>query len=123
MWKVVTSEDFDEWFAGLDDAAKTEVIAKVDLLTLLGPALRRPHADTLKGSKYPNMKELRADTASAVYRIAFVFDPDRSAILLCAGGKTGVSQKRFYRQLLDRAEKLYAAHLSRLKSRKATKEK
>lgn len=117
-WIVSTTDDFDDWFADLPPDAQAEVIAKVELLKIVGPALRRPHADTLNGSKHKNMKELRADTADEVLRIAFAFDPNRSAILLCAGDKAGVSGKRFYRQLIDRADKLYDAHLARLKADK-----
>jgi|CXWL01.1.fsa_nt_gi hypothetical protein len=116
-WRVATTDVFDEWFGTLDSTAQAEVIAKVELLKVLGPALRRPHADTLSESRHKNMKELRADTANAVLRIAFAFDPTRSAILLCAGNKTGVSQSRFYKQLIDRADKLYDAHLARLDAR------
>jgi hypothetical protein len=61
------------------------------LLKLLGPKLGRPHADTLNGSKHANMKELRADTAGQVLRIAFAFDPERVGILLVAGDKSGVN--------------------------------
>lgn len=89
---MATTKDFDEWFAELDEHAQAEVIAKVELLKLLGPALGRPHADTLKGSKHANMKELRADTADKVIRVAFAFDPARTAIVLVAGDKSGVSQ-------------------------------
>jgi hypothetical protein len=35
-------------FAGLGEDAQAEVIAKVELLRLLGPRLGRPHADTVK---------------------------------------------------------------------------
>jgi hypothetical protein len=96
MWEVATTEEFDRWFVGLGEDAQAEVIAKVELLRLLGPRLGRPHADTLNDSKHANMKELRADTKDQVLRIAFAFNPDRSAILLLGGNKSGVSQKRFY---------------------------
>jgi len=122
MWLVATTDEFDAWFAGLDAAAQVEVIAKVELLRILGPALRRPHADTLNGSKFSNMKELRADTATAVLRIAFAFDPDRSAILLCAGNKSGVSQKRFYKRLVEQADRRYEAHLAAVERRRRKKE-
>ena len=73
MWKVATTDEFDIWFADLDEDGQAEIIAKVELLKLLGPRLARPHADTLNGSKHANMKELRADTADKVMRIAFAF--------------------------------------------------
>jgi hypothetical protein len=69
------------------------------------------------------MKELRADTADALWRIAFALDPNRAAILLCAGNKRGVNQKRFYKRLVDRADKLYDAHLEAVKARKKPQEK
>ena len=55
MWEVATTEEFDGWFAGLGEDAQAEVIAKVDLLRLLGPRLGRPHADTLNDSKHSNI--------------------------------------------------------------------
>src|SRR5438445_7995936 len=115
MWDVATTAVFDEWFAGQDEDAQAEIIAKVNLLKILGPQLGRPHADTLKGSRHGNMKELRADTHDKVMRIAFAFDPDRKAILLAAGSKSGVSGQRFYRKLIARADALFAAHLLKLK--------
>jgi hypothetical protein len=121
MWKVATTDNFDEWFAELDENGQAELIAKVELLKLLGPRLARPHADTLNGSKQSNMKELRADTAEKVMRVAFAFDPDRSAILLVAGDESGVSQKRFYRQLIAKADELFDARLAALKTKKKGK--
>jgi len=122
MWPVATTDDFDEWFVDLGEDAQAEIIAKVELLKALGPALGRPHADTLNGSKHRNMKELRADTARSVLRIAFAFDPDRAAILLVAGDKSGVSQKRFYKRLIAKADELFDAHLAKLKAKRKGKE-
>jgi hypothetical protein len=118
MWLVATTDDFDLRFAALEEDAQTEVMAKVELLKLLGPRLARPHADTLNASRHSNMKELRADTKDKVMRIAFAFDPNRAAILLVAGDKSGVNQKRFYRQLIAKADELYQSHLLRLKSKR-----
>jgi hypothetical protein len=123
MWEVATTDEFDNWFATLSEDAQAEVIAKVALLRIMGPRLGRPHADTLNDSKHPNMKELRADTKDRVLRIAFAFDPDRSAILLLGGNKSGVSQKRFYKQLIARADALYDEHLERIAARKKGQKK
>src|ERR1700687_1856222 len=117
MWAVSTTDTFDAWFAKLGEAGQAEVIAKVELLKLLGPKLGRPHADTLNGSKHANMKELRVETADKDMRVAFVFDPARAALLLVAGDKSGVSQKRFYKQLIAKADELFDAHLAALKSK------
>ena len=119
VWVVTTTTDFDQWFTDdLSDEEREEVAAVVNLLKLFGPALKRPHADTLNGSKYPNMKELRAKTSESQLRVAFAFDPERKAVLLTAGNKTGVGQRAFYAQLIARADRLFAAHLARLAAAK-----
>ena len=53
-----------------------------------------------------------------VWRVAFAFDPRRRAVLLIAGDKSGTPQRRFYRQLIDKADARYAQHLAKLKVRK-----
>lgn len=123
MWEVATTDEFDGWFGDLEEDSQAEVIAKVELLKLFGPRLSRPHADTLNGSKHANMKELRADTADQVLRIAFAFDPERVGILLVAGNKAGVGQKRFYKQLIGKADELFDEHLAKLKAKQKRKEK
>ena len=115
MWTAATTDVFDEWFQTLSDEERAEIEAKVNLLELFGPALGRPHADTLNGSKYPNMKELRADVADHSLRIACAFDPSRTAILLVGGDKRGRPQRPIYRQLIAKADILYAEHLSTMK--------
>jgi hypothetical protein len=55
-----------------------------------GPALRRPLADRVKGSRYHNMKELRPPSSGTTeIRLLFAFDPAREAIFLVAGDKAG----------------------------------
>ena len=76
--------------------------------------LGRPHVDTLKGSRYSNMKELRFNAEDGVWRVAFAFDPERRAILLVAGDKSGSSERRFYRQLIRKADDRYDRHLKAL---------
>jgi hypothetical protein len=61
------------------------------------------------------MKELRFEAADGVWRVAFAFDPVRAAVLLVAGDKSGVSEKRFYKRLIDIADRRFDAHLSALK--------
>ena len=79
-----------------------------------GRLSRRPEVDTLNGSKYANMKELRFRANRGVWRVAFVFDPQRNAILLVAGDKSGVGEKKFYNQLIEKADKRYTEHLNNL---------
>jgi hypothetical protein len=124
MWMVTTTVEFDRWFeTRLSDGEREEVTAVVNLLKLFGPMLKRPHADTLNGSKYANMKELRAKTSGSELRIAFAFDTERQAVLLTAGNKSGVGQKVFYEQLIDRADRLFEAHLAKLAAAAAAAKK
>jgi hypothetical protein len=73
--------------------------------------LGRPDVDTLKDSKFANMKELRFRADGGVWRVAFAFDPKRDAIMLVAGDKSGGSEKTFYRRLIQKADKRFKEHL------------
>jgi len=42
-------------------------------------------------------------------------DPKRHAILLVGGDKSGGSEKRFYRELIRKADQRLDAHLAKLK--------
>ncbi len=96
---------------------RLEIAALVGLLRRFGPQLRRPHCDTLKGSKHANMKELRFTLPDGEWRIAFAFDVQRQAILLVGGSKSGVSEKQFYRELIRVADARFAGHLKTLLSK------
>jgi len=67
------------------------------------------------------MKELRFEADNGVWRIAYAFDPIRKAIVLVAGDKSGVSQKRFYRSLIRKADERFAEHLEELKKTRKKK--
>lgn len=114
-WDVLINEDFATELAEFDVRVRMELRAMSLLLGEFGPHLGRPRADTLKGSRHANMKELRFDAADGVWRVAFAFDPARSAVLLVAGDKSGGSEKRFYKKLIDIADKRFDAHLVTLK--------
>ncbi len=114
-WEVGLDPAFDAEFDDLPIAVQDELLAQAKLLEVFGPELGRPRVDTLKGSSHANMKELRFEAENGVWRVAFAFDPKRRAILLVAGDKSGVGEKRFYRQLIKKADKRFDAHLDRLK--------
>ncbi len=115
-WNIEFDDVFETEFATFPEDVQDGLLAVGKLLADYGPQLRRPHVDTLKGSKYPNMKELRFEGADGEWRAAFAFDPVRKAIILVAGDKSGGSQKRFYKQLIGKADQRFSAHLARLKS-------
>jgi hypothetical protein len=121
-WIVRFHEEFEEEFDDLGEAVQEELLALAKLLGDFGPQLGRPHADTLKGSDFANMKELRFAADDGVWRVAFAFDPKRDGILLVAGDKSGGSESKFYKRLIKRADERYQRHLDRLE-RNAKKDK
>jgi hypothetical protein len=114
-WTVAFHDEFVPEFQELDVGVQNELLALTQVLQMIGPELGRPQVDTLKGSDYANMKELRFNKADGVWRVAFAFDPKRCAILLVAGDKSGGSQQRFYKQLIKIADRRFAQHLAELK--------
>lgn len=114
-WIVKFYDKFEQEFDVLDTEVQDELLAQAVFLEKFGPQLGRPHVDTLKGSEYSNMKELRFKAANGVWRVAFAYDPKRQAILLVAGDKSGVSEKRFYKELIRKADERYSDYLSTLK--------
>lgn len=90
-------------------------MAHAGLLEQFGPSLGRPRVDTLKGSRHTNMKEIRFDADNGVWWFAFAFDPSREAIILVGGDKSGDGEKRFYRQLIQKADDRFDEHILSLK--------
>lgn len=113
VWDVEYTEEFGRWWDTLDEGARRRVRASVLLLQAFGPSLPRPHADTIKGSRHANMKELRTQYQGRPLRTFFAFDPRRSAILLIGGDKTG--DERFYDKMIPEADRLYDQYLDELK--------
>ena len=113
-WTLLYHDAFVPELEALPEAVQDELFAMASLLVTHGPALGRPHADTLAGSRHVNMKELRFRADGGVWRVAFAFDPKRQAILPVAGDKSGVVQKRFYKRLIAKADKRFAEHLDTL---------
>jgi hypothetical protein len=111
---VEGTDEFQEWFAGLTAAERVSVARKIDLLEEKGPSLGRPHADTLRDSKLPNLKELIIQHAGDPYRVIFIFDPRRTAILLLGGQKVGAG-KRWYKTAIPEAERIYEQYIEEIK--------
>ena len=116
-WDVEIADEFELDFDALQEDVRAGILALALVLQQFGPQFGRPRVGALKGSNHPNMKELRFDAADGVWRVAFAFDPKRKAILLVAGDKSGVGEKKFYRELIRKADERFDAHLARLKKR------
>jgi hypothetical protein len=113
-WEVEGTSEFEEWYASLDARDQEALNESIDLLIESGPALGRPHADTVRRSAFSNMKELRTQSKGDPLRTFFAFDPRRSAILFIGGDKTGSDQ--FYERMVPQADRLYVIYLEELKS-------
>ncbi|MDA3134244.1 type II toxin-antitoxin system RelE/ParE family toxin [Atlantibacter subterranea] len=111
MWEVITTDVFDEWLFAQHESLREDVLAAMHILEEFGPHLGRPYADTLHGSIFPNLKELRIQHDGNPIRAFFAFDPRRRAVVLCAGDKTGVNEKRFYKEMIRLAESEYRRYL------------
>ena len=111
-YQVEFTDEFETWWNSLREVEQEDVSAGVELLETHGPALGRPYVDTIKGSKHANMKELRVQHAGQPYRILFAFNPQRTALLLVGGNKTG--DDRWYKTFVPVGDKLYDQHLEEL---------
>jgi len=115
MWTVLIGDEFQPELLRLPIPVQDEIAEMTDALEIFGPQLGRPRVDTLSGSRHYNMKELRFNASDGVWRVAFAFDTKRKAILLIAGDKSGMSQTKFYRDLIEKADDRFDAHLARLR--------
>jgi hypothetical protein len=106
-WVVEIGDEFKPEFLALHEDVQTGILALSRFLQQFG--------DTLKGSRHANMKELRFAAADGEWRVAFAFDTKRKAILLVAGDKSGIGERRFYGELIRKADDRFDAHLARLK--------
>jgi hypothetical protein len=111
-WEIEFTDEFGAWWEELTSDAQEDVTFSVNLLRACGPALARPHADTVRGSVYPNMRELRVQHQGQPYRVLYAFDPRRMGILLLGGDKTG--KPRWYQEFVPRADALYREHLKEI---------
>lgn len=116
VWTVELAPEFEPELLALPAEVRIELLAQARVIERFGPQASRPRVDTLKGSKHATMKELRFDAAGGVWRVAFAFDPERTAVLLVAGDKSGGSERSFYRRLIATADRRFDAHLDRVKA-------
>ena len=111
-WEVEFTDEFEVWWNMLSEDEQDSVAFGVELLELTGPSLSRPYVDTVNGSDFPNMKELRCQHEGRPYRVLFAFDPRRIAILLIGGDKTG--NPRWYEENVPKADAIYRRHLNEI---------
>jgi hypothetical protein len=117
QWIVIFHPAVAAWLDALDDGTYQQVIAALRELRDQGPALGRPLADTVQGSRHRNMKELRPGSSGrSEIRVLFAFDPQRQAILLVAGDKAG-RWKRWYKRAVPLADDRFDEHIELMRKR------
>jgi hypothetical protein len=110
--EVEYTDEFEDWWNGLDEAEQESVAALVELLEEHGPRLNFPHSSGIEGSRHGHMRELRIQHKGSPYRVLYAFDPKRNAILLIGGNKRG--NDRWYLEYIPIADRLYGEHLAEL---------
>jgi hypothetical protein len=113
-WLVAAHPEFEKWLLALDREERNELLANIEVLEEIGPNLSRPRVDTVKGSKFKNMKELRIQHKGNPWRILFAFDPKRTAVLLVGGNKGG--DERWYKKNIPIADTRFKEHLEELET-------
>lgn len=108
-WAVLFMSEFEAAWSVLDMRARAAIGHDVGLLERFGPHLGRPYADTVAGSRFPNMKELRTREGRRQFRTLFAFDPKRRAVLLTVGDKSG--DREFYARAVRVADEAFERHL------------
>ncbi len=121
-WTIIYRSPYRAWFGKCGEELQNEILAHLEVLKTVGPNLGRPRVDHIKGSAHQNMKELRVQFKGDPVRILFAFDPDRRAVLLLGGTKTG--DDRWYRKHVPLADQDFTLHLQEMQSEeKKQKEK
>lgn len=108
-YEVEYTDEFEEWWDGLEAEEQRSVRTAVEQLVLVGPYLRHSQCSGIRGSRHRHMRELRIQHAGRPFRVLYAFDPRRAAILLIGGEKTG--DDRWYERFVPIADTLYDEHL------------
>ena len=117
-WEISLHEEVERWYLDLcrnDPQTADRIGDAIEQLAQVGPALGRPLVDRIHGSRHHNMKELRPpSTGTSEVRLLFAFDPEREAVFLVAGDKSG-RWETWYRQAVPVADDRRDEHLIALK--------
>ena len=101
----------------MTESEQGKIDARVGLLVERGPNLGFPFSSQVKSSRFPEMRELRAQAGGDPLRLLYAFDPRRTAILLVAGDKTG--NDRWYQENVPVADRLFERHLRMIEKERA----
>ena len=114
---IITTDEFAEWFLGLNSRESEDVAHVVRMLEQTGVTLGAPYSSDIRGASFA-LRELRPKQGHSPLRIFYAFDPRRDAVLLLGGDKGGESTKGFYRSMIRSAEKIWTTYLAELEAGK-----
>jgi len=109
------TDEFGIWWDSLSDAQQRSVAHAARLLEQNGPNLPFPYSSKVLLSRHSGMRELRIQHRGRPYRVLYIFDPRRMALLLLGGDKTGDS--RWYERVVPIADQIYEKFLEDLKAK------
>jgi len=107
--EIIATDEFRIWFGGLNEPAQEAIDRVIGLLSERGATLDFPLSSGIKGSAYA-MRELRIQQGGNPYRVLYMFDPLRQAVLLVGGMKAGKGN-RWYEVAIRLADRLYGEYL------------
>jgi len=119
-WDVEVTDEFKTWWDGLTEAERISVERAVLLLEEHGPHLPFPYSSGVTGSRHSAMRELRVQHQGHPYRVLYIFDPRRVALLLLGGDKTG--DDRWYEKNVPLADQIYDNYLAGMEEENRAKD-
>jgi hypothetical protein len=119
-WEVEVTDEFKAWWSGLTEAERISVERAVLLLEDRGPQLPFPYSSRVNGSRHAAMRELRVQHRGQPYRVLYIFDPRRVALLLLGGDKTG--DDRWYEKNVPLADQIYDNYLAEMEEENNAKD-
>jgi hypothetical protein len=119
-WDVEVTDEFKNWWNWLTEAERISVERAVLLLEERGPRLPFPYSSRVNGSRHSAMRELRVQHQGQPYRVLYIFDPRRVALLLLGGDKTG--DDRWYETNVPPADQIYDNYLAEMEEENDAKD-
>lgn len=106
--EILFTPEADSWYKALGNEDRARLVERIEQLRETGSTLGWPAVERIKSSQHHKMKELRSKTGNL--RVLFAFDPRRRAVLLVGGDKTN-NWKRWYKDNIPKADRLFDQHL------------
>jgi len=113
--EVLYTDEFGAWWESLTEAEQESVAVTVGLLEMKGVTLPFPYSSGIQGSRHGNMRELRIQHAGDPYRVLYIFDPQRKAVLLIGAKKGG--NALWYEKAVPIADRIYDQYRRTLERR------